>query len=210
MRFEGGSIVTAAACTMGALVVVSFVGGEGGEEALRGVLRWSTRLGVPLFAAAFAARPLRQLTTCHFSQWLVRNRRALGLSFAVMHFTHLAAIGALAWFFPEPLLGGTDVLTWVGGGVAYGLLAAMTVTSFDGPAHWLGPRRWRLLHRTGSYAIWLILTSNYVTQAMADWRLSAPALLLLGAGAARGAAWGVLARRRRAGLETSGPAAASR
>ena len=201
MRFDGRSILLGTACALAGVVVASFAMGDGGEETLWSIVRWSTRLGAPLFAAAFAARPLRQLSGGRSAKWLSRNRRELGLSFALMHFSHLAALAAIAWSYPEPFLRETGALTWIGGGIIYGLLAAMTVTSFDGPADWLGPQRWLALHRTGSYALWLILTLNYVTQALSDPRLSISALLLLGAAFARAGAWLAVGRRGRVGGE---------
>ena len=40
-------------------------------------------------------------------------------------------------------------------GTAYLFLAAMTATSFDRTAAWLGPRPWRLLHLVGGWYIWI-------------------------------------------------------
>lgn len=202
MRFESGWIVAASAGAMGILAALSFAGAGGGEESLRQIVRWSTRLGVPLFSAAFAARPLRQMSANRVTKWLLRNRRYLGLSFAVMHFTHLAALGAIALGYPEPFRSGLDPVTVIGGGTVYALLAAMTVTSFDRPAAWLGRRRWRALHLVGSYALWQIMTSNYVVAATADWRQAVPAAFLLGAFAARVWVWITLRGRRLPVAET--------
>ena len=40
-------------------------------------------------------------------------------------------------------------------GTAYLCIAAMTATSFDRTAAWLGPRKWRLLHLVGGWYIWI-------------------------------------------------------
>jgi hypothetical protein len=40
-------------------------------------------------------------------------------------------------------------------GAAYLFIAAMTATSFDRTAAWLGARRWRLLHLIGGWYIWV-------------------------------------------------------
>lgn len=68
--------------------------------------------------------------------WQRRNRRYLGVSFALSHFIHLGVTLALA-------------------GAAYHFIAAMTATSFDRTAAWLGPREWRLLHLIGGWYIWI-------------------------------------------------------
>lgn len=182
---------------MAFLVALSLALVDGGEESVWQVVRWSTRLGVVPFAAAFAARPLRQLGANPATKWLLRNRRYLGVSFAVMHFTHLAALGAIALAYPEPFRSGLEPITVIGGGIVYGLLAAMTLTSFDRSAAWLGRRRWKALHLVGSYAIWQVLTTNYVVAATADWHQAVPAAFLLAAFAVRMWVWIVLRGRRR-------------
>jgi methionine sulfoxide reductase heme-binding subunit len=42
---------------------------------------------------------------------------------------------------------------YVFGGLAYGFIAAMTATSFDRTAAWIGPKAWRALHTIGAYYI---------------------------------------------------------
>ena len=49
----------------------------------------------------------------------------------------------------------TNVTTIVLAGAAYLFIAAMTATSFDRTAAWLGPRKWRLLHLIGGWYIWI-------------------------------------------------------
>jgi DMSO/TMAO reductase YedYZ heme-binding membrane subunit len=67
-----------------------------------------------------------------------------------------------------------------GGGLAYLLLLLMTLTSFDRSARWLGPRRWKLLHRAGIHWLWAIFTvfdwtpkafesPGYLPLALAGW-----------------------------------------
>ncbi len=50
----------------------------------------------------------------------------------------------------------------LGGGLAYVFLAAMTATSFDRTAAWLGPRAWKALHTAGVYYLWLIFFVTYL------------------------------------------------
>src|ERR1044072_8799276 len=81
--------------------------------------------------------------------WQRRNRRYLGVSFAVSHFIHLGAILALAALDRDLFWKLTNVTTIILAGAAYLFIAAMTATSFDRTATWLGPRKWRLLHLIG-------------------------------------------------------------
>ena len=41
------------------------------------------------------------------------------------------------------------------GFITYAMIYLMLVTSFDSPTAWLGPKRWRLLHKAGIY--WLAI-----------------------------------------------------
>ena len=87
--------------------------------------------------------------------WQRRNRRYLGVSFAVSHFIHLGVILVLASLDRELFWKLTNVTTIVLAGAAYLFIAAMTATSFDRTAAWLGPRKWRLLHLIGGWYIWI-------------------------------------------------------
>src|SRR5688500_4145822 len=63
-----------------------------GEEGVRMAIRASARTSVVLFGLAFVASSLYRLAPSAFSRWLIANRRYLGVSFAVSHAIHLAAI----------------------------------------------------------------------------------------------------------------------
>jgi DMSO/TMAO reductase YedYZ heme-binding membrane subunit len=41
----------------------------------------------------------------------------------------------------------------------------MTLTSFDSTARQVSPRAWSILHTTGSYYLWLVFASNYLSRA---------------------------------------------
>ena len=73
-----------------------------------------------------------------------------------------------------------DLPTSIGGGMAYVFLAAMTATSFDRSAAWLGPRRWRLLHKTGMYYCWYIFFVSYLPRMLVEslWYFPFVAVLL--------------------------------
>lgn len=127
-------------------------------EGLRLVIRATARTSLVLFALAFSAGALAQLVASDATRWQRRNRRYLGVSFAVSHAIHLVALIALArtdlalfWTLTNP----TNIML---AGTAYLFIAAMTATSFDRTAAWLGARKWRLLHLVGGWYIWLSFT----------------------------------------------------
>jgi sulfoxide reductase heme-binding subunit YedZ len=124
-------------------------------ESVRLVIRATARTSLVLFTLAFTASALVELVPSEATRWQRRNRRYLGVSFAVSHFIHLAAILALASADKALFWTLTNISTIVLAGAAYLFIAAMTATSFDRSAAWLGPRKWRLLHLVGGWYIWI-------------------------------------------------------
>jgi sulfoxide reductase heme-binding subunit YedZ len=130
-------------------------GHSGDAEGIRLVIRATARTSLVLFVMAFTASALVELIPSDATRWQRRNRRYLGVSFAVSHFIHLAAIVGLATLDRELFWKLTNTATIVLAGTAYLFIAAMTATSFDRTAAWLGPRKWRLLHLVGGWYIWI-------------------------------------------------------
>lgn len=118
--------------------------------------RHTARLAFALFVPVFVAGPLYRGTAVAWARTLARQRRRLGLAFALAHFIHL---GALTSFF---VVSGEkpDALTLIFGGLGYVLLALLAVTSNDRGVALLG-RRWKTLHRTGIWYLWFIFTFSY-------------------------------------------------
>jgi methionine sulfoxide reductase heme-binding subunit len=136
------------------------------ENTVRLVLRATARISFVLFTSAFIAAPLRRRWPSLLSSWLLANRRYLGVSFAVSHYFHLAAIIALARLAPDGFRRDVDSSALVFGGLAYVFLTAMTLTSFDRTAAWIGPRAWRILHTAGVYYIWFIFFISYFPRSI--------------------------------------------
>ncbi|MBX3504595.1 MAG: hypothetical protein KF895_03885 [Parvibaculum sp.] len=129
-----------------------------GSDGLQHLTRYTARLAFLIFIVAFSAGALAQLFPSDGTRWLRRNRRYIGLSFALAHFIHL---GALTGFFIA--IGETpDIVTIVGGGGAYAFISLMALTSNDWSVRKLGPVVWRRLHLTGSYYIWAIFMNSYL------------------------------------------------
>jgi DMSO/TMAO reductase YedYZ heme-binding membrane subunit len=124
-------------------------------EGVRMVIRFTARSSLLLFCLAFSAAALARLWPNTWTRWQRRNRRYLGVSFAVSHFIHLGVILALASVDQALFWKLTNISTIVLAGSAYLFIAAMAATSFDRTAAWLGPRKWRLLHLVGGWYIWI-------------------------------------------------------
>lgn len=147
-----------------------------GEQGWRAVIRLTAKTSLALFTAAFVASSVRVLWPTPTTKWLLANRRYLGVSFAASHAIHLVGIIVLLRLAPDFAI---NTATLIGGGLAYVFLAAMTATSFDRTAAWLGARNWRLLHRTGMYYCWFIFFISYAPRAAVESLLYLPFVVVL-------------------------------
>jgi DMSO/TMAO reductase YedYZ heme-binding membrane subunit len=170
-------------------------------DGTRAAIRVTARSSLLLFCLAYSASALARLWPGRWTRWQRRNRRFLGLGFALSHGLHALAIVAFARSDPAAFAAGVSLITWLAGLPAYAVIAAMAATSFDATAAWLGPRAWQRLHRTGAHFLWLVFAGSIAMRAGDPfyWPFLA---LLLAALAARLAAW----RLRPAALRSDPPA----
>ena len=159
-KLDGWSVVGLASAVIGASLIYVAVRYGWSDEGLRGVIRVTARTSLVLFLAAFSASSLAMLWPSELTRWLLKNRRFLGISFALSHIVHGAAIITLA-----VRTGGGSLTARViglsGAGVLYLFILFMLVTSFDRPAAWVGPRVWKTIHTIGSYLVFLTFLATY-------------------------------------------------
>ena len=116
-----------------------------GDLAMVDALIWSARAGLLIYLVVFVARPLHQLLRRPWTAKLAANRRYVGVAFAAVMTVHLVLLIKRNGFaFNVP------------GSGAYAMIYLMLLTSFDRSAAWLGPRYWRILHKTGLYWVGVI------------------------------------------------------
>ena len=96
------------------------------------------RSSLILFAIAFTSSSLESLWPSSLSRWTLRNRRWIGLSFASSHFIHLGLIVSMTVVFPDPFVSQQSMAQWVFGGLAYGFVFLMALTSTDQAQRWMG------------------------------------------------------------------------
>jgi hypothetical protein len=180
-----------------AAMALYFLGVSGGDaDGIRLVIRATARTSLVLFVLAFTASAMVELLPSDATRWQRRNRRYLGVSFAVSHFIHLAAIVSLAVVDKVLFWKLTNLGTIVLAGAAYLFIAAMAATSFDRSAAWLGPRKWRLLHLVGGWYIWISFAVAIGKRVPLDRFYWPMAALILAAGLVRLAAMWRRNRRR--------------
>jgi sulfoxide reductase heme-binding subunit YedZ len=152
---EGWYLLGATSLAMAALAVwlASMRGFE--VDGVRMVVRYTARTSLLFFCLAFSASALHRLWPGTFTRWQLRNRRTLGLSFAVSHLIHAIAIICFAVMAPALFREATSPASFIFGGIGYAFIIAMAATSFDRTAHAIGPRAWRILHTAGIYYLWV-------------------------------------------------------
>ncbi|MET0152535.1 MAG: hypothetical protein ABW298_07995 [Candidatus Binatia bacterium] len=183
---RGWSLVAWTALVVGGGAAGILASEGAGEAGLLEVLRATARTSLLLFLCVFLASTARACWPNRASEWLLENRRYLGVSFATSHAVHLAAIVGLTRVSAHR----PDSAVLVLGGLGFLLILAMAATSFDRTAALLGARRWKRLHTTGIYYIWAVFTLTYLGNAAKDPKAVVSVALLLGALAFR------LSRRR--------------
>lgn len=176
---------------------------DGGDvEGIRLAIRATARTSLVLFVLAFTATALCELAPGDFTRWQRRNRRYIGVSFAISHFIHLAAIVALGVVDRALFWHLTNIMTIVVAGSAYLFIAGMLATSFDRTAAWLGPRNWRLFHLIGGWYIWISFAVAIGKRVPVDSFYWPMAALVVAAAAVRLIA---MSRRNRRRIAVSAP-----
>lgn len=131
-------------------------------EAVSSMIQLAVRCAVPLLYLAFAASSLQVLFPGRLSRSLLRNRRIIGLSFAVAMawqlFFILWLVGIHTAYYVNDVYVLSDV---VEGTFGYLFLLAMVLTSFGFGRRRLSARRWKHLHTVGIYWLWVYAWSVY-------------------------------------------------
>lgn len=139
------------------------------EESFRLLIRFTARSSCILFLLAFIASAWQKLKPSQASNWLLQNRRYLGLSMAMSHGFHAIAIAGVAILTSENM-----VRDNFGANLGYIFILLMTITSFKRPAAVLGRRNWKILHTLGMYYLWLSFTVAFVEKLAESWLFYAP------------------------------------
>jgi sulfoxide reductase heme-binding subunit YedZ len=158
----GWRLVGALSAVIAAATLIFAARDDFDAQGLRMALHFTARTSLILFLLAFSASALRKLWPNARTQWLLRNRRYLGLSFAASHAMHAVAIIAFALTAPTAFREATSPATFVFGGIGYALIIALAATSFDRTASAIGPRAFKILHRTGLFYLWAQFTVSFV------------------------------------------------
>ena len=148
------------------------------EQSLRQLIRWSARISVSLFCLAFAAKGINFYLQNSFSFWILMNRKYWGISFAIIHFVHLAFLLLLQSHF-HPVFELAKTTSLMAGGLAYLFILLMLLTSFPYFSKQLSPANWKRLHTIGGYWIWSIFMTSYWKRILTEKEYLPLGLLLI-------------------------------
>jgi len=159
--FEGWAVLAAIAAALVAMTAILTWQASDLVGALRVTIRATARSSLVLFMLAFTASANQRLFVSRPTDWLLRNRRQLGLGFALSHLIHLAAIVMLARTDPVLFDALTTPASFIFGGAGYVAILAMAATSFDTTARAVGPKHWARIHRIGGWFLWAMFLLNF-------------------------------------------------
>jgi methionine sulfoxide reductase heme-binding subunit len=179
-------LVSAVVASLALAIVLA---GNASAGALGLAIRFTAHTSFLLFGAAFTASALHRLRPNAFTRWLRRNRRYLGVAFAASHATHAAAIVTLVVKYPAAFHERAGAGSSLPGIIAYAFILAMTATSFNRTAAWLGRRAWKVLHVVGSFYVWGAFVKAFLVRALREPGYWPPVALAVAALAIRTVAW---------------------
>lgn len=161
-KWQEGWFLCASLTAVVLVAALAIWGAQPDVVGVRAVAIFSARYALALFCTAFAASALEAIWPTPLTHWLKRNRRYLGVAFAIAHTVHLSAVVAFA--IEAPALFDTAKPPFafsVLGAIGYLFMYAMVATSFDRTAAWLGKSAWKWLHWVGSYYLWSMFISAF-------------------------------------------------
>jgi len=155
--------------TLGGMIAGMLIKGISSPEATVKLIRLSVQFASPWIFIAFVTSALVTLFPGAISQWLLRNRRYTGLSFAAGFAWQAVFIAVLLHLYPayywDELHKTSDL---VGRSLSYVLLLALAVTSFYPVRRKMSRAQWHWLHLIGIWYFWAAIWVSYAEQALSQ------------------------------------------
>ena len=131
-------------------------------EGVSHMIGYSVRWAIPFIYLVVAASSVKVLFPGTFSAWWMRNRKYIGLVFAVGMAWQAAFIFILSTFYRDYYF--AEVYYFrdeVEGSVGYIFLVAMVITSFQFARKRVNHAQWKLIQKGGVYFLWAYPFSVY-------------------------------------------------
>ena len=131
---------------------------EGVSEMIGYAVRWA----VPLIYIVTAASAVRILWPNIFTHWWFRNRKYIGMVFAVAMAWQGSFIYIMSTYFRDYYFEDIYLLrNEIEGSTGYIFLAAMVFTSFKFGSKYFTRKQWKIIHKSGVYFLWAYAYSVY-------------------------------------------------
>ena len=144
-------------------IVVTMMGADmSTASGVSSMIGFSVRLAVPFIFLVVAASSMQILFPGSFSKWWLRNRKYIGMCFAVAMSWQGLFIFIMSYFFRDYYFENVYLFRdELEGSIGYIFLPAMVVTSFHFGRKHLSAKQWKLLHKSGIYFLWAYPFSTY-------------------------------------------------
>ena len=144
-------------------IVVTMMGTDmSTASGVSSMIGFSVRLAVPFIFLVVAASSMQILFPGSFSKWWLRNRKYIGMCFAVAMSWQGLFIFIMSYFFRDYYFENVYLFRdELEGSIGYIFLPAMVVTSFHFGRKHLSAKQWKLLHKSGIYFLWAYPFSTY-------------------------------------------------
>ena len=131
-------------------------------EDISEMIGFSVRWAVPLIFIVTAASAVHTLHSNVFTRWWLRNRKYIGLCFAVAmawqgSFIFMISVMFRDYYFEDIYL----LRNEIEGSIGYIFLATMVITSFKSGSKYLNPQQWKLAHKAAVYFLWAYAYTVY-------------------------------------------------
>ena len=160
---NGWSLFWLICLPMSIVMIIEMTGvGVSTAPAVSHLISFSVRWAVPFIFLVVAASALPVLFPGALPTWLLRNRKYIGMCFAVAMawqglFIFMMSIMHRDYYFEEVYY----LRDELEGSTGYIFLTAMVLTSFEFGRKYLDQKQWKLLHRSGMYFLWAYPFSVY-------------------------------------------------
>ncbi len=136
----------------------------GEKETVSMLIRSTAKLSFVLFMLAFVASSLHYYLKNRVTTWLLKNRRYIGVSFAVSHYIHLTMLVLMTVHINFNVFEDRGLFRTAIGATAYAFITLMTLTSFDKTRNLFGAKNWKPIHMFGGYLLWIIFAKSYLLE----------------------------------------------
>ncbi len=131
-------------------------------EGISHMIGYSVRFAVPIIFIVAAASSFNALFPSVFSKWYLKNRKYIGLTFAVAMawqglFIFLISTFTREYYFEEVYFFRDELE----GSIGYIFLVGMIITSFVFAKKRVSPYQWKLIQKGGLYFLWSYAFSVY-------------------------------------------------